>query len=686
MCIQLPLAGSASSALAALVHSTWVEQARQAGICLKTFPASGTLADRIAWAVGQGLDIGCVLSRYSTDMQQSTDNQVYDCVYFAARNRIYTPAEYVCVDEGVTGKQTRRDGLDRVKMILAEKMARILLVFKVSRLFRVGYKGARFIQEEVVDEDLRAISVSEGLDTANPDWRSRLGLQGIIDENTLTVNTDFARSANRKRFRQGYAMGAATLGYQREVIPDAPPTRSGKPSCRDVIDPQVAALIVQHFEWIRDGMPVTEGWYRWVTEGGPVDKRSKSGHMSYPAYRRMLSNKRYMGHWEYGRRRSKWSNKRDYVRQVLQPDSEVEVRIEERLRIVSDELFMAVQERLAKHPRGSTKRSKRPKQLCDLVLDCFFCAACSTPERPIRFQVAGSKCTDMRCGNKKICRKRTYVRRDQALGFVLEKLQALLLEDTELVDQVAQATQTHDAEGEDQLRAELGRLQQRLTAMHRKIDDLIELAGQGSPADRAQVKSKIKEAQTVRASLQAGIAQLESALQKGTRGVTAQQVRETLANLSQLLADAAAGNLGSDLIYQAAAAFRQLVGGRIMVHAVPRPGRKRGTLKAVFQPTLLNTVRAKLELPPSPELKPAPEFEVFLRPVSKDDRLSDRVYHLIAHEGLSHGQVVKVLQAEGETVQKGQVRRMWQQYFILRGLPVPERKPGRRPNKPPRAA
>ena len=75
----------------------------------------------------------------------------------------------------------------------------------------------------------------------------------------------------------------------------------------------MAKLIQQHYEWIRDGMPITEGLRRWRAAEGPCDPRSTTGYMTYQAYRRMLSNRRYTGLWAFGRKRNQWSSKRDYT-------------------------------------------------------------------------------------------------------------------------------------------------------------------------------------------------------------------------------------------------------------------------------------------------------------------------------------------------------------------------------------
>ena len=52
-------------------------------------------------------------------------------------------------------------------------------------------------------------------------------------------------------------------------------------------------MIVEHYELIRDGMPIKQGWRKWVADGGPADPRSTKGYMTYNAYRRMLSRIAY---------------------------------------------------------------------------------------------------------------------------------------------------------------------------------------------------------------------------------------------------------------------------------------------------------------------------------------------------------------------------------------------------------
>src|SRR6056297_209370 len=137
--------GAANEKLTRNADKWWSEIAAVHNIDLTGFDPEATLETRIAWAISKGYEIGTIYSRFSTKLQHSTDDQVRECIHWAAKNRIYVPPELISVDEGVKGKRTRRAGLDRTKAILGQRLAKVLLVYKASRLFRQAGKGYQFI-------------------------------------------------------------------------------------------------------------------------------------------------------------------------------------------------------------------------------------------------------------------------------------------------------------------------------------------------------------------------------------------------------------------------------------------------------------------------------------------------------------------------------------------------------------
>lgn len=255
----------------------------------------------------------------------------------------------------------RRKGLDRIKQVLKETSASVLLGFKVSRIFRKAYRGLAFFTEEVVEQNKRAISVSQGIDTAQKDWKLMATMHGLSDEMLLDTIADHVHSGLKNFFREGYVTGPLTVGYEPEGVPNAPLTNNGKPRTMPRVTAWVAEMITQHYTWIAERMSIKEGWRRWKRDGGPKDPRSTSPFMTYSSYRRMLSNPRYTGRWAFGRKRSRWNNGKDYNMQVLMPDTEVTPFECDELRIVSDELFNKVQLVLAENtgrepgPRRDTR-------------------------------------------------------------------------------------------------------------------------------------------------------------------------------------------------------------------------------------------------------------------------------------------------------------------------------------------
>jgi hypothetical protein len=356
-----------------------------------------------------------------------------------------------------------------------------------------------------------------------------------MDEMLLETIGDHVRSGIKSLFLAGYVTGALSVGYRPVEVPGGRPTNRGRPRTMPQIIPEAANLIRQHYEWIRDGMGLKEGWRRWVSAGGPCDPRSTIGHMSYEAYRRMLRNQRYIGLWAFGRKRNVWSSKGDYTRQVLQADTQVAVRRCEELRILPDELFADVQQRLAerKLAQRGPKKAKQ-LQLWDLTTDLFWCAACND-----RFYQTGANGIGMRCKRGDLCPGKSIIRRSEAVRAVCDRLTTLLRQDTELVECIVGRAQEIDASGDDVLAAEAQMLEKKIGLLSTKISDLLDLTGQGTETDRRETKGRLQAARAQRAGLQAELARVRKTQASGVATLTPQGVGQILADLNQLLNDRA---------------------------------------------------------------------------------------------------------------------------------------------------
>jgi DNA invertase Pin-like site-specific DNA recombinase len=669
MATELPEAGAAGPEQSRQATAAWLKALFVAGIDTASFPADASLTERLAWAKAQGLEIGSVLSRFSYKLGHSTSAQIAECMQGAAARRIYVPPEYICVDEGVTGRKSRRDGLERAKLILQAKLVDVILVYKVSRLFRVAYKGFAFVQEEVVDEGLRAISVSQGIDTRDEKtWKMLMYLHGMSDEMLLGTIADHVRSGQVLLFLQGYAIGALPVGYCRVEVPGARPTNLGRARTMPAIDPEQAQLIAAAFQDVRGGMPLRRAWKKYRANGGASDPRAKGRPMSYHAFRRMLANRRYTGLWAFGRNRNVWSNKRDGVRQVEQPETEIATVHSEQLRIVDDATFETVQAILARRERGprAPRGTKDQLRLVDLVTEFFVCSTCRE-----RFYQAGSDGRWIRCKNGDLCPRSGIVRREDAVRAVCLKLAERIQRDAGLFVDVVRRSILVDRDGDAQLEAQITQVKRQIVQRNAKIADLADLAGQGGEEERATLKAKIRTAQAELATLVAERSRLDELL-ASRRRLTPDDAQRILVDLGQLLVAAADGTIGEPAVYRALGVLRSLTGGRIEVHIEKRPGRKQTIVRGTFELNLLSGVCYVADAATDAQLQ-ATMVEVWLRPPPRQDRLAERVHQLADVEKRSYRDAAKILQGEGNYVNSGNVWQILRRYYEMRGLPPPER-------------
>lgn len=668
---QIPVVGAANDELCGNAAKWWSEMAAAQNLDLSVLDPTATLEKRIAWALSNGYEVGTIYSRFSTKLQHSTDDQVRESIHWAARNHIYVPPELISVDEGVKGKRTRRAGLERTKTILGQRIAKVLLVYKASRLFRQAGKGYQFINEEVVEEGLRAVIVSQGIDTNDRKiWKLQLQIHGIMDDMLLDAIADHVRAGLTGLFLKNWTTGAIGIGYRRKVIPNAPLTNRERPRTMPEVDPEAATLIRRHAQLLLDGMSVREGVRRWNSLGGPVDPRSTSGKLNYACYRRLFTNSRLIGKWEFGRRRNQSSTKLDSVKQVEQADDEVTTLQCEELRILSDEIFEALQAKFDSQktgPRGPRRPKKR--RLWDLTTDCFLCDSCSTPESPVRFYQTGAQGKSMQCKNGDQCHRKSAVRRQDAVEAIWKNLARLVSGDAELIEAVVRKSLELDSKAEHGLDGQLARSRKELGFLNNRISDLLDMSGEGTEADRHEVKSRLRAAQSERNSVQSEVERLQRSVEGTTNTLTSELIRRQISQMADVFDNASSGELGDDALYKALAVFRSLTGGQILVQVEQRANRKRTNIRGILRPRLISRLR---DTTSEPGYLSDNGIAVWLRKPPRLDAIAERVHELIDIEKMSHRDAAKQLQFEGHKVNSGNVWYSYHRWYEMQGLEVPK--------------
>ncbi|MCC6126087.1 MAG: recombinase family protein [Pirellulales bacterium] len=101
--------------------------------------------------------VGAIYARYSSRFQHSIEDQVRTCREWAERNGVHVPEKYVFVDEGVTGRSSRREGLQNLRAALESEQIGVVIIFSTNRLYRKTYRSLAFVEEEIIDRGKRCV-------------------------------------------------------------------------------------------------------------------------------------------------------------------------------------------------------------------------------------------------------------------------------------------------------------------------------------------------------------------------------------------------------------------------------------------------------------------------------------------------------------------------------------------------
>ena len=121
-------------------------------------------------------------------------------------------------------------------------------------------------------------------------------------------------------------------------------------------------------------------------------------------------------------------------------------------------------------------------------------------------------------------------------------------------------------------------------------------------------------------------------------------------------------------MYKAASVFHRLVGGRVVVIAEPRPGRKRPAVRGRFTPSVFRTTLDAVGADAVPD--ELLEVEGTLRREPRLDAIAPEVRRLYEEEQLGFRAIAKKL-----GIGCGNAYASYLRYFEMRGLPAPPRHP-----------
>ena len=335
--------------------------------------------------------IAAVYARKSTDQngvadeEKSVVRQVERAKAYAAKKGWTVLSEYVFSDDGISGAEfERRPGLMALMGSLKPRPPfHVLIMSNVDRLGREQIETT-YLLKQIIVAGVRMFDYMED--------RERV-LDSPTDKLLLAVTTyaaEMERHQARQRTRdallskalRGYVTGGSVFGYRNVEVLGGGPKRQHV--VRE-IDPAQAEVVRRIFTLAAKGLGFKRIAARLNVEGVPSPRPRRSGRprsWTSSSVRGLLLNPLYRGQiiWGRIRKRDSWGLKKYLDR----PESEWVKLDAEHLRIISDELWHAMERRIDStrmaHGRDAGRRSGgRPIRATDsryLLTGFAQCAVC----------------------------------------------------------------------------------------------------------------------------------------------------------------------------------------------------------------------------------------------------------------------------------------------------------------------
>ena len=270
------------------------------------------------------------------------------------------------IDDGYSGLNTDRPDFQRMIKDVENGVINCIITKDLSRLSRNSFEANYYIELYFLERDIRYISVLDNVDTGTKNSNN-----DMIQFKTL-INDWYSKDISRKIRSSVWAR------KEKGMYLTATPPYGYKKSLEDkhkleIVEKQ-AKIVRRIFEEYSMGKKISE-----IVKGLNEDKiqspnnSQNNGEVRYKwrdeTIRRMLSNKVYLGHMEYGKRIN-LSYKSKKVKYIHPEDWKIVYNTHEP--IITEELFLKVQ-----RIRKINKTTKQKKHEWDLngLVKCKECGA-----------------------------------------------------------------------------------------------------------------------------------------------------------------------------------------------------------------------------------------------------------------------------------------------------------------------
>jgi site-specific DNA recombinase len=299
-----------------------------------------------------------IYARYSSDLQResSAEDQIRRCRTFAGTKGWFVLDEYVRRDEEITGATLA--GRPALKSLIEAAKRRPLpfdriLIDDTSRLARNLEDALRMV-EVLKFQSIGVTFVSQGIDTLDKMARQLVTINGMMDEQFLTGLADKVHRGQEGRVLKGLNPGGKLYGYINVPILNLNrPGKYGRPAVDGVdqkINDEQAEVVRRVFRMYASGLGLALIAKTLNGEGvaSPQPPRTRTLQAWCPSsIREMLRNELYHGVRVWNRTVKKRNPETGRKVSRDRPKEEWQRVNVPKLRIVPEELWTLVQDRIA---------------------------------------------------------------------------------------------------------------------------------------------------------------------------------------------------------------------------------------------------------------------------------------------------------------------------------------------------
>ena len=320
-----------------------------------------------------------IYARVSSQRQkdeETIDSQVNSLLEFGAKQGFEIPENWIFLDNGVSGENMERAGLDDLRDMIKTESVDAILIYAPDRLSR-SYPHQLILLEEFRRQFVEVYFMKKAPQNDNPEAIMLNHFQGIFAEYERALILDRSRRGRIHKAKQGDPSILTTIAYGYHRI------KNDRETVIE-IDEEKAAIVKQIFMLYIYENHSLNMICRHLANNGIKSPKGLS-HWYRSTVVGILENKSYIGSAFYGRT-EKYAGKSDKIRHlkgktVIKPKRAIRNRPEEEwfeIRVppmISQNDFELAQERIKKNRVLSLRNTQVPSLLQGLVI----CGNCGLP-------------------------------------------------------------------------------------------------------------------------------------------------------------------------------------------------------------------------------------------------------------------------------------------------------------------